>query len=306
MKNSNRQVLIILKSPLNYTGGKYKLLNQILPYFPVNIDKFIDLFCGGLNVGVNVEANTIIANDVNKEVLEVLYNFYKNDSDSILKTIDNYITQYNLSNTRINGYEYYNTNSSDGVATHNKKSYLKLRDDYNKGNKDSILFYTMLIFAFNNQIRFNSKCQFNMPVNKRDFNNNLRNNLIKFIEGIKSKNIKFTNNDFRELKVNKLNENDFVYLDPPYLITLASYNEQGGWTSKDDLDLYELCDKLDSFNIKFALSNVTHHKGKVNESLINWSNKYNIINLNKSYSNSNYQTNKNENKESIEVLIKNY
>ena len=38
-----------IKSPLNYTGGKYKLLPQILPLFPNEIDTFIDLFGGGYN-----------------------------------------------------------------------------------------------------------------------------------------------------------------------------------------------------------------------------------------------------------------
>ena len=34
----------IIQSPLNYTGGKFKLLPQILPLFPKNIDIFVDLF----------------------------------------------------------------------------------------------------------------------------------------------------------------------------------------------------------------------------------------------------------------------
>jgi len=40
----------IIKSPLNYIGGKYKILNQILPLFPENINCFVDLFAGGCNV----------------------------------------------------------------------------------------------------------------------------------------------------------------------------------------------------------------------------------------------------------------
>lgn len=36
-----------LKSPLNYVGGKYRLLSQIMPYFPDKIDTFVDLFSGG-------------------------------------------------------------------------------------------------------------------------------------------------------------------------------------------------------------------------------------------------------------------
>lgn len=47
-----------IKSPLNYIGGKYKLLSQILPLFPKKIDIFVDLFCGGLNVAINVKNKT--------------------------------------------------------------------------------------------------------------------------------------------------------------------------------------------------------------------------------------------------------
>ena len=53
----------LISSPLNYIGGKYKLLPQLLPLFPHNIGTFVDLFCGGANVGINVSANTIIFND---------------------------------------------------------------------------------------------------------------------------------------------------------------------------------------------------------------------------------------------------
>ena len=35
-----------IKSPLNYVGGKYKLLPQIVPLFPEKIHTFIDLFGG--------------------------------------------------------------------------------------------------------------------------------------------------------------------------------------------------------------------------------------------------------------------
>lgn len=40
------------KNPFNYTGAKYKLLQQILPLFPENIDTFVDLFGGEKLIGV--------------------------------------------------------------------------------------------------------------------------------------------------------------------------------------------------------------------------------------------------------------
>ena len=54
----------------------------------------------------------------------------------------------------------------------------------------------------------------------------------------------------------------FVYADPPYLITCATYNEQGGWTEKDEYDLLAFLDNLSKNRIKFALSNVLSSKGK--------------------------------------------
>jgi len=54
----------LIKSPLNYVGGKFKLLSQILPLFPEHIRIFIDLFSGGCNVAVNVNAQQIICNDI--------------------------------------------------------------------------------------------------------------------------------------------------------------------------------------------------------------------------------------------------
>ena len=115
--------------------------------------------------------------------------------------------------------------------------------------------------------------------------------------------------DFREFNITQLNTSDFVYVDPPYLITCATYNENGGWSETDEKDLLAFLDNLDKRNIRFALSNVLRSKGKENRILIEWLNKntdkYQVKNLNYSYSNSNYHT-KDKTSNSEEVLIINY
>ena len=60
------------------------------------------------------------------------------------------------------------------------------------------------MFAFSNQIRFNSKGEFNMPVNKRDFNANLRKNLIAFVNKLHEKNILFSSKDFNDVDLSQL------------------------------------------------------------------------------------------------------
>lgn len=43
----NNDMNNFVKSPLNYTGGKFKLLDEIIPLFPKHIDTFCDIFAGG-------------------------------------------------------------------------------------------------------------------------------------------------------------------------------------------------------------------------------------------------------------------
>ena len=163
------------------------------------------------------------------------------------------------------------------------------------------------MYSFNYQIRFNSKGEYNMPFGKdrSSFNKNTEKNIRNFHNAILSKKIIFTNNDFRDIKVDKINSDTMVYCDPPYLITTASYNENGGWTEKEEIDLLNLLDELNDKNIKFALSNVLEHKNKKNTILIEWSKKYNIHFLDMNYNNSNYQSTANQAK-TVEVLITNY
>lgn len=306
----------MIQSPLNYTGGKFKLLPQILPLFPEDIDVFVDLFCGGCNVGINVESNRVIYNDLNENLL-YLYNTFKNlDKESVLDWIYDIIEEYNLSLVSENGYDYYGCESSKGLGDYNRDKFLKLRADFNerhaKGNFDYyyyVMLYVIIVYAFNNQIRFNSNGEFNLPVGKRDFNKKMEQKLVEFIDRIQAQNCVFTCCDFRKFDISTLSPQDFVYVDPPYLITCATYNEQGGWDEQAEKDLLAFLDELHSRHIRFALSNVLRSKGKENKVLIEWveknTDKYTVIPLNYSYSNSNYQT-KDKTSVSEEVLIINY
>ena len=298
----------LIKSPMNYVGGKFKVLPQLLPLFPHQINTCVDLMCGGLNVGINVKSNKLIANDICKEVISLYNTLYNNDIDFIFTTINSLINQFHLSNSCINGYEYYGTNSNKGLGAYNKEHYIELRSLYNNMedcfDKD-IIFYLLIVYGFNNQIRFNSKNEFNMPVGKRDFNISMQNKLYTFTKALQDRKVKFTILDFKNFDITHLTSNDFVYLDPPYLLGCASYNEKDGWNLHNEKQIYKLCDDLNTNNIRFALSNVVEHKGKKNDMLIDWSKQYNIHYINSNYNNCNYHK-KNKIDKTVEVLITNY
>ena len=298
------------KSPLNYTGGKFKLLPQFDKIFPKEVDTFVDFFCGGANVAVNSNAKKVIAIDKETNLIRILELFKNYDYMEIVNKLESIIEKYNLSNTYKNGYEFYGEDSSSGLGKYNKQYYLNLRNDYNHMNDSTekdFMFLTLVIYAFNHQIRFNSNGEYNMPVGKRDFNSSIRKNLLEFCRKLVVKNISFVNTDYKKFELNSLTSNDFCYFDPPYYLGDASYNENDGWNENKEKELLEYLNKVNKHGIKFALSNVTEHKGLKNEILIDWAieNQYNIHNLNYNYSNSNYHL-KDKNQVTKEVLITNY
>ena len=277
----------MIKSPLNYTGNKFKLLNQIIPVFP-KVQKFADVFCGGLNVGINVDADVVFANDRMKPLIEMYEYFQLHSIDEILSDIYIIITVYNLSKT-------------------NKDGFIKLRNDYNV-EKDPLKLFVLSCYSFNNIIRFNNSYEYNSSFgkDKGSFNKSIETNLIEFVDRLQSKTIVFSSRDFRELDYSSV---DLVYCDPPYLISNAMYNDGkrcfGDWSKQDDADLLQILDAVHQNGKMFALSNVIEHKGLVNEELKQWSKKYNTIVLNKTYNNCSYNL-KTKTEKTIEVLITNF
>lgn len=300
-----------MKSFINYQGGKYRLINQILPLFPKNFNNFIDIFCGSGVVATNhfledkYGTDEYLLNDINKPLIELIEYISECKIEEFIEAVEAIIKFYNLSDTYTYSYSYYNADSSKGLGSVNKESYLKLRNDFNHSVHSKnyyAMFYTLIVFGFNNQIRFNRKGEFNLPVGKRDFNKNMRNKLIDFAKVIQFDNFGFSSQDFRNINYNK---NDFIYLDPPYSIATATYNENNGWSKEDDKDLFDYMDTIDSSGAMFALSNVLSHKGITNDELIKWSENYKIHFLNFDYNNSNYQSLAKDYK-TVEVLITNF
>lgn len=306
-----KQIKNYISSPLNYIGGKARILDQILPYMPTDIDIFVDLFCGGCNVGMNVPADYTIYNDTSKPLINLLKALKRMKNETIISGINAIIDEYNFSRTRNHNFKYYGGDANKGVSAYNREKFIMLRNRFNsypkKDNQYYILLYTLILFGFNNQLRFNNKGEFNLPVGKRDFNTVIEAKLVRFLDALRKQKHEFQTKDFRKFDFVNLTKNSLVYCDPPYLITTATYNENEGWTEYDEQDLLCLLDNLTERGIKFALSNVLQHEGKKNDLLQKWisKNRYNVHYLFMDYHYSNYQK-KTKKADSQEVLITNY
>ena len=290
----------MIGSPLNYTGNKFKLLKQLIPYLDNQSDKFVDVFAGSGLVALNTNSDTIILNDNNEITIQLLNYFKNNTSEMINNAMDKIIGGYGFTDSYRFGLKSYKEEKHEGLSKYNRDPYNKLKNDYNdKPSVDKL--FALIVFGFNHYIRFNSKGLFNVPVGKVDYTASLREKTEQYTNGLKNKNITITNKDFRDKTLYK-DLKALYYFDPPYLITLAPYNAM--WNENDEKDLLNLLDELDKKGVKFALSNVIESNGKTNYLLKEWSKKYNVIYLNRKYLNSNYR------KKNItiaqEVLITNY
>ena len=282
-------------------------MKQLINLFPKEINNFYEPFVGGGTVFLNVEAKKYFLNDINKHLINIqkfLIASSKN-SEKFFKDAEKIIHKYKLSHS------YKKDIVPDSLkkkfkktyyAKFNKEGYDKLRMNVNNYQKnDPLILYILLIYGFNRMLRFNGEGKFNLPVGNVDFNKNVVNALNDYFDFMNNKKIFITSKDFKKFfSDKKYSKNDFVYLDPPYLISASEYNKL--WNQESEVNLLKIIDVLDKKGVKFALSNVTHYNESKNDLLLEWMKKYKVHEIE-----SNYINYHNNSKKMIkEILITNY
>lgn len=255
--------LNIIKSPLNYSGSKNYIVDQIIENIPKDIDTFVDAMGGAFNVGINIETDKVIYNEFNNYVYEIIDMLLKEDKEQIIKEVKKIILENNLEKA-------------------NKETYIEYRKKYN-ANKTTMGLFILQMYCFQNQLRFNSKHEFNTPVGNCACNETTFERIRTFIP--KAKQYETSNLDYKNIDLNKFDSNTLIYFDPPYIITNATYNDgkRGfkGWDKEQERELLDFLNSINDKGIKFMLSNVINHNGKTNTMLKEWieKNGFRIITL---------------------------
>lgn len=255
--------LEIIKSPLNYTGSKYSILNEITKVLPKHISTFIDIMGGAFNVGVNVVAEKVIYNEFLPHTFNIIKTLLNEDSCYIINKVETIINDFKLEKS-------------------NKENYILLRNDYNN-TKDIYKLFVLHMYCFQNQMRFNGKLEFNSPVGNCSYNSTLIERIQKFIP--RTINYELFNLSYKDLDITHLDKDSVFYFDPPYFITNATYNDgkRGfiGWNADEETKLLEYITFLHENGFKFILSNVIYHNENTNYILAEWVNthKFNVVNI---------------------------
>lgn len=295
------------RSPLFYVGDKYKLITEIKTHFPRQIDKFIEPFTGGGSVFLNIEAKEFFLNDIDFYIvgLHKYLESQKENREKFFEKTAEKIKYYGFSRSYeedIVPPELRKEYKKTYYAKFNKEAYTKLKVDFNaKKETDFELLYLLLIYGFNRMLRFNSKGLFNVPVGNVDFNKNVVTALNNYFDLNQKKKVNWYNQDYKEfLQKIDFQKDDFIYFDPPYLITFSEYNKI--WNEEIEQEFIETLETLNERGIKFAVSNVTHYKGRENRIFADWAEQYYVFPIKSNY----ISYHDNSIKKFQEVLVTNY
>lgn len=188
-----------MKTLLKYAGNKSWLANHIAEHYHAgNYKRLVEPFCGASAVTLHIEPEVALLNDVNPHLI----NFYKQIQQQLDINLELFV------------------NESDYYYTWRNQFNTWIENDNYLTENAALLFYYLNKHCYNGLCRFNNKGEFNVPYGKyktvkllQDFTDYI--NLFSTYH--------FSNRDFEQLEIN---DDDFVYVDPPYYDVFTKYAQQ--------------------------------------------------------------------------------
>jgi len=186
-----------LKPLIKWSGGKSDEIKLFEKYFPVIFNKYLEPFIGGGSVYFYLNPPTAVISDVHTELI----NFYQSIKDGKIQEIHNFME----------------------ASPNDEETYYKIRD---KMEISTVLdsakrFYYQRKTCFRGMLRYNKDGRFNIPfgkyktINYDDLKNPQYEILLSRTE--------ILNKDFEHVFQNYNDENNFMFLDPPYDSEFTDY-----------------------------------------------------------------------------------
>ncbi|NMK54710.1 DpnII family type II restriction endonuclease [Staphylococcus capitis] len=233
---------------VKWAGGKTQLLDAINALVPYEFDTYHEPFLGGGATLLSNQPKNAIINDLNYELMTA-YNVIKHDVSPLIKELKNMVKQHNTNDAK----DFYMTVREQDLTNLN---------DIEVASRFLYLNKT----GFNGLYRVNSQGKFNVPFNKKETIKNStvfsETNLRKLSKYLNENDVLVLNEDFNEA-LNKVKENDLVFVDSPYDEAYSNY-QKGGFHEKEHRELAERLIELDKKGVKWL---VTNHNTKLIQSL---------------------------------------
>mgnify|MGYP001176383855 FL=1 len=263
----------MLKSPLKWIGGKSKLFDSISQHYPCEINNYHELFVGGGSALIGLldmvkRSKTkingkIYAYDSNKVLIEY-YKYLQRDYNALFMRVwrlkNNLMYQKRkeervLENKKEKDLTEEEKEILKKMRERRSEFYYKLRTIYNNKNLDEekiAMFVFLNKTGFRGLFRLNKSGGYNVPYGNYDNPQIVDKEHLKNVSEL-IKDVEFICCDFE--KVKNIKEDDFVYMDPPYVPEnkggFVSYSKIGFVKEKHEA-LFKLCNDM---KCKWVLSN---------------------------------------------------
>ncbi len=208
---------------IKYRGGKSKEISYFIKNVPETYLRYIEPFFGGGALFFYLQPQNAIINDVNTR----LYDFYKEMKEEYPQVRIQLDSLQEIYEKNQADYEQLKKQYPDErVENKNEELYYKLRDAFNHKTEskylDAVLYFFINKTAYSGMIRYNAKGEYNVPFGRyKNFNT-------KLITDEHYKLLKRTeiyNKDYSEI-FNMANDQDFIFLDPPYDCIFNDYGNE--------------------------------------------------------------------------------
>lgn len=225
---------------LKWVGGKRQLLQDITKRLPDKYSTYYEPFLGGGAVLFHLQPNMAVVNDINEELINV-YSVIRDNLEELIKDLKKHENKADY---------FYEIRELD----RDKEKYNQL-SNVEKASRIIYLNKT----CYNGLFRVNQQGEFNSPFGRYKNPNIVNETTLRTVSNYFNKaKITFKCGDF-EQSVAGIRKGSFVYFDPPYDPVSNSANftgyDKGGFNRDEQVRLKKLCDKLNSKNVSFLLSN---------------------------------------------------
>ncbi|MDD3526535.1 MAG: Dam family site-specific DNA-(adenine-N6)-methyltransferase [Bacteroidales bacterium] len=219
-----------MKPLLKYRGGKSREIPHLIKHIPQFSGRYIEPFFGGGALFFHLEPKKAIINDINSKLMA----FYLGVKDNF-ETLNAELTEikkiYKINRKR---FEELKAKTPDKrVDDENEPLYYQIRDMFNdlteKKYSDAFLYFFINKTAYSGMIRYNAKGEFNVPYGRYA---NLNTSLVTKAHSNLLSDTEVYNLDYSKI-FKMAEENDFMFLDPPYDSVFSDY---GNIEYKDGFD----------------------------------------------------------------------
>ncbi len=228
-----------MKPLLKYRGGKSKEIPHIIKHIPQFQGRYIEPFFGGGALYFFLEPRNAIINDINSKLM-TFYQGVKNNYENLRVELDEVAQLYKVNRKKFK--ELKEISNGERVDDDNEKLYYQIRKMFNglidKKYSDALLYFFINKTAYSGMIRYNSKGEFNVPYGRYP---NLNTLLVTYAHHKLLARTQIFNYDYKEI-FNMSNEDDFMFLDPPYDCVFSDYGNveyKGGFNEVSHIQLAE-------------------------------------------------------------------